>query len=180
MLDRIQEALLEASGTVMGVLWGHSGTRNLLRVHDSFATTTAQAAAAAAGDVAALGSKDQITHLQRLPAGSSDDATLQEQQQHKQLSQQRQQRHLAASAELPRDPELDPRALLADVALLDEADVVVGLHGAQLFNALYMPAHKAMVEVRPYQFTGVRPGRRCILCCYGMLSTCGTPQMYLA
>lgn len=35
------------------------------------------------------------------------------------------------------------------------ADVLVGLHGAQLYNALFMPAHKALVEVRPYGFWGV-------------------------
>lgn len=35
------------------------------------------------------------------------------------------------------------------------ADVVVGLHGAQLYNALFMPAHKSLVEVRPYGFWGV-------------------------
>ena len=35
------------------------------------------------------------------------------------------------------------------------ADVVVGIHGAQLYNALFMPAHKALVEVRPYGFWGV-------------------------
>jgi hypothetical protein len=85
-----------------------------------------------------------------LSAASSADATLQQQQQ-----QQQHKRHLAAAPDLPSDPELDPRALLSDGALLDEADVVVGLHGAQLFNALYMPAHKALIEVRPYQFTGV-------------------------
>jgi capsular polysaccharide biosynthesis protein len=38
------------------------------------------------------------------------------------------------------------------------ADVVVGQHGAQLYNALFMPQHKALVEVRPHGFVGVSAG----------------------
>jgi capsular polysaccharide biosynthesis protein len=33
--------------------------------------------------------------------------------------------------------------------------VLVGLHGAQLYNGLFMPAGKALVEVRPFGFWGV-------------------------
>jgi hypothetical protein len=171
---RVQDKLLEFSGRVMGFLWGHSGTRNLLSLSTEQAVSTppyadaapaaaAAAAGAAAGvDTSVIGSS--ATGYQNLPAG-----TFQQQQQQRDAArrlaaadnqqQQQQQgaarRLTAAGSNLPMDPELDPRGLLSDVALLDESDVLVGLHGAQLFNALYMPAHKALVEVRPYQFTGV-------------------------
>eukprot|EP00775_Hariotina_reticulata_P006871 gene6871-7087_t len=39
-----------------------------------------------------------------------------------------------------------------DFAVLDHTDVLVGLHGAQLMNAFFMPAHKSLVEIRPYNF----------------------------
>jgi hypothetical protein len=91
-----------------------------------------------------------------LPSGPElDTRVLQQQQQQQQQGATRSLTAAAAASDLPPDPELDPRVLLSDVALLDAADVVVGLHGAQLFNALFMPAYKALVEVRPYQFTGV-------------------------
>jgi hypothetical protein len=150
---RVQERLLEMSGSVMGFLWGHSDTRNLLNEFDRHST----AAAPAAADEAAAGSQQQRHQQRSLSETSVDDAL--KSHQHNQQQQQQHSRHLAAAAaDLPSDPELDPRALLADMALLDEAGVVLGLHGAQLFNALYMPAHKALVEVRPYQFTGVSAG----------------------
>ncbi|KAF6254547.1 hypothetical protein COO60DRAFT_312524 [Scenedesmus sp. NREL 46B-D3] len=149
-LGRMQEALLEASGAVMGFLWRHSGTRNLLSM-PTRRMDTAHAAAAAAARAANDNHFQQQTQQQRLPDDPSF-ARASEQQQ------QQPARHLAGAApELPPDPELDPRTLLADVALLDETDVLVGLHGGQLFNALYMPAHKALVEVRPHQFAGGWP-----------------------
>uniref|UniRef100_A0A383VT21 Uncharacterized protein n=1 Tax=Tetradesmus obliquus TaxID=3088 RepID=A0A383VT21_TETOB len=157
-LSRVQEQLLELSGRVLGFLTGHSGTRNLLSTTAANNVTppsaaAAAATAAAAADVSAAGNSRQNPAQHHQPDGHYSATTLRQQQQ----QQQQQQRRLAAAAGLPHDPELDPRGLLSDVALLDETDVVVGLHGAQLFNALYMPAHKALVEVRPFEFTGGWP-----------------------
>lgn len=36
-----------------------------------------------------------------------------------------------------------------------QSDVLVGVHGAQLYNALFMPQHKALVEIRTHGFWGV-------------------------
>lgn len=50
------------------------------------------------------------------------------------------------------------RSFKADVAAVQQADVLVGTHGAALVHAIFMRAGSALIEVRPYHFDGaVRP-----------------------
>ena len=49
------------------------------------------------------------------------------------------------------------RGFVADLAAVREADVLVGTHGAALVHSLFMEEGSALVEVRPYGFTGRWP-----------------------
>lgn len=132
---RLQDSLGDAAGYFMAVLSGHTSRMLLSGDLKDQQTGLPSPAAAAAPVPAAIALTSSAAHSRRSVRSSSFEADR--------------------PSDLPQDPQLDPRALLVDFAVLDEADVVVGLHGAQLYNALFMPAHKALVEVRPFQFTGV-------------------------
>ena len=51
------------------------------------------------------------------------------------------------------------RGFRADALAMQEADVLVGTHGAALVNALFMRRGGALLEVRPYNFDGAWPDR---------------------
>ena len=51
------------------------------------------------------------------------------------------------------------RGFHKDVAVVQEADVLVGTHGAALVHALFMRRGGALLEVRPYGFRGSWPDR---------------------
>ena len=46
-----------------------------------------------------------------------------------------------------------------DVRVARTADVLVGMHGAGMFNAFFLPKHSAVLEIRPYRFEGAWPDR---------------------
>lgn len=49
---------------------------------------------------------------------------------------------------------IKPTELVADLAVYQNADVVVGIHGSMLTNSLFMKQHSSVVEIRPFQFGG--------------------------
>eukprot|EP00877_Chromochloris_zofingiensis_P010357 jgi/Chrzof1/5575/Cz16g07320.t1 len=44
-----------------------------------------------------------------------------------------------------------------ELAVLQHTDVLIGLHGSQLNNAVFMPRYSSVIEVRPYEFAGGWP-----------------------
>ena len=49
--------------------------------------------------------------------------------------------------------------LAADMGAMRQASVLVGMHGAGLANAFFMPRGSSVIEVRPYGFEGTWPDR---------------------
>ncbi|KAF6265694.1 hypothetical protein COO60DRAFT_1457009 [Scenedesmus sp. NREL 46B-D3] len=49
--------------------------------------------------------------------------------------------------------------LKADLVYSSQADVMIGVHGAGLFNAFFMPQHSSLIEIRPLNFTGHLPNQ---------------------
>ena len=46
-----------------------------------------------------------------------------------------------------------------DIRTARTADILVGMHGAGMFNAFFMPRRSAVLEVRPFRFEGAWPDR---------------------
>ena len=55
--------------------------------------------------------------------------------------------------------EFGRRRLAVDVRAVRSADVLVGMHGSALDNALFMRSGSALIEARPYGFEGQWPDR---------------------
>ena len=51
------------------------------------------------------------------------------------------------------------RGLAADLSVVRQAGVMVGMHGAGLANAFFMPRGSSVVEIRPYGFEGPWPDK---------------------